>query len=105
MARNLEIRARALEILPEDAVVLTDRSDKIFFPYREVVTRFRKFHQPDFEELYGLNLYYETIAAQEVVDFENERYWGPHYLRATDPVDLGYRHTLYKLKLVKEYGD
>lgn len=98
LAQNKEIQAQALEIIPEQAVVLTDRSDKIFFPHREVVTYFRKFHQPDFEKLYDLDLYYETIADQDVVDFENEYYWGPHKLKAVDPVDLGYRHTLYKLE-------
>ena len=67
-----------------------------------MVAGFRKFHQPDFEALYGLNLYYETIADEDFVAFENERFWGPHHLRAVDPVDIGYRHKLYKLVLLEE---
>ena len=95
---NKEVRAKALQILPANAVILTDRSDKIFFPEREIVSQFRKFHHPDFEKLYGLNLYYETIADTDVVAFENDNFWGPHRLKAQDPVDLGYRHKLYKLE-------
>lgn len=101
LKENQELQARMSAILPKDAVVLSDRSDKILFPEREVVTRFRKFHQPDFEELYGLNLYYDTIADADVVDFENKYFWGPHRLQAVNPVDLGYRHTLYKLELLE----
>lgn len=104
LAENNALRERLLKVLPEDAVVLTDRADKILFPYREVVGGFRKFNQPDFEQLYGLNLYYETIADKQVVDFENEFYWGPHRLRAVDGVDLVYRHTLYRLELLEENG-
>ncbi|MBI4135518.1 glycosyltransferase family 39 protein [Candidatus Uhrbacteria bacterium] len=100
LAENKILQARLLEVLPENAVVLTDRSDKILFPYRETVGGFRSFSQPDFEELYGYNLYYETIADEEVVKFENENFWQPHGLEAVLPVDLGDRHTLYKLERI-----
>lgn len=96
---NKALRERMLEVLPSDAAVFTDRFDKILFPHREVVAGFRKFHQPDFEALYELNLYYETIADEDFVAFENEKFWGPHRLKAVDPVGLGYRHKLYKLKI------
>ena len=99
---NREIKTAILEATPLDAIILTDRADKILYPEREVVTVFRsaKFSQSRFEELYTYSLYYDTIASPEVVAIENEKFWGPHGLRAIEPVPVGYRHTLYRLKVL-----
>lgn len=99
---NQEIKANVLSATPPEAIILTDRSDKIFYPSRSVVTVFRsaKFSQSRFEELFPYLLYYDTIASPEVVAVENEKFWGPHGLKAIEPVDLGYRHTLYKLEIL-----
>ena len=99
LAQNRQLHEHIQTRVPLQGIVFTDRSDKIFFPAREVVTRFRTFDQSDFAALYPYQLYYETIADTAVVAFENDRFWGPHGLRAVDPVDLGYRHTLYKLEV------
>ncbi len=99
LRQNQEVKANMLKETPADAIILTERADKIFYPEREVITVFRnpKFDQPRFEELYPFNLYYETIADKDVVAAENQKFWEPHGLRAVSPMDLGYRHTLYKL--------
>lgn len=99
LRQNGELKTKLLQVTPADAIIFTERSDKIFYPDREVVTVFRspKFDQPRFAELYPFNLYYETIADKDVIALENQKFWGPHGLKAVDMIDLGYRHSLYKL--------
>ncbi|GEM_PF-5462539 len=100
LMQNQQIQKRVVDVTPPDAIIFTERLDKAIFPAREVVTRFRTFDQPRFEELYGFNLYYETIADPSVVAWEQSTFWGPHGLEAVNPVALGYRHTLYKLEIL-----
>lgn len=97
LQENLAVRERALTIIPPEAIILTERSDKIFFPYREVVARFRDLRPEQFAELEKYPLYYETILTISEVAQENANFWSKVGLSARDVVPLGGRHTLYKL--------
>jgi len=74
--RSEEIQLSVLVHIPEDALVIVDRSDKLFFPWREVMYPLRA------EETYaampvvidhGLSLYYYGITLpDEDVRYLNE---------------------------------
>lgn len=98
LAENLAVREQALKVVPEDGIILTERSDKIFFPYREVAASFRRFKPEDFTTLQqSHSMYYETVLNVEDVEKENEEFWKPRGLRAVESVDLGGRHVIYRL--------
>lgn len=96
---NQEIRANLLRIVPPQALVLSERSDKIFFPYREVMSFFR---QPEearaARELADQHeLWYETILNHDDLEKENLDFWSVYGLQAVDGKSLGGGHAVYRL--------
>lgn len=99
MSANQEIRANLLQIAPPYALILSERSDKIFFPYREVMSFFR---QPEearaVRELANEHeLWYETILNHDDLEKENQNFWAMYGLQAVDGKPLGFGHTVYRL--------
>jgi hypothetical protein len=73
---SLEIRASVLEIVPEQGVIVVDRADKIFFPYRTV--RYPLRDETTYQLLPVLLetspvYYYGITFPQEDLDFLNQK--------------------------------
>ncbi|MBI2551942.1 glycosyltransferase family 39 protein [Candidatus Uhrbacteria bacterium] len=97
LRENIKVREHILSLTPADSIILTDRADKIIFPSREVVARFRDLTAEQFRELRPYPLYYETILNEMDVAKENEQFWRRAGLYAADMILLPGRHRLYKL--------
>lgn len=97
LRENIATREAVLDAAPQGSIILTERSDKIFFPYYEVVARFRDLTKPQFEALKEYPLYYETFLNNSDVEQENIEFWQKFGLRARMMLILGRSHTLYKL--------
>lgn len=78
------IRDRVFQIVPENGVIMTDRSDKIFFPGRRVMVPLRSEQTyasiPKLAERVPL-YYYGVSLPQKDLDFLNTQRLNPHDLR------------------------
>ena len=99
LEHNQEIRQKVLPMVSRQAIIITERSDKIFFPYREVMGRFRHPREQELVRQLARNheLWYETIFDRQAIMEENRDFWEPLGLRADSSRSIGYGHTLYKL--------
>ncbi len=104
LARNTEVRENILALVPPGAVMITDRGDKIVFPYREVVAEFRSPRAMEqIREIAATReVWYETIADREDLFTEDEKFWKPAGLSLGESVFAGYGHTLYRIRIFKK---
>ncbi len=74
--RSLEIQGEVLLKVPEDGVIITDRSDKLFFPHRNVIYPFRsestQYQLKEMEEEFPL-YYFGITLPQDDMDYLNNR--------------------------------
>lgn len=84
LEQSIQIRNRVLAIVPEDGVIITDRSDKIFFPARHVMVPLRSDRtfsvMPQFVDRSSLYYYGITLPASDL-NFLNQQKLDPIGLR------------------------
>ncbi len=103
LARNTEVRNAILRVVAPAGVVVSDRGDKVVFPYREVMAEFRTPEAlRDLREVaQAREAWYETIGDEEDIRAEEERLWKPAGLSLGEGISAGYGHTLYRINSIQ----
>lgn len=77
LEQSLQIRERVFQIVPDDGVIITDRSDKLFFPTRHVIVPLRADRtyavMPEFVDKASLYYYGITLPASDVVYLDQQK--------------------------------
>lgn len=104
LARNAEVREHMLALASPDAVIVTDRGDKIIFPHREAMAEFRspRAMAQILEIANTREVWYETIADREDILAEEGALWKPAGLFLGESSPVGYGHTLYRIGISKQ---
>lgn len=103
LARNAEVRNAIMRLTPPAAVIVSDRGDKIVFPYREAMAQFRT--PAALRDLYEIaqtrEAWYETIGDGEDIRLEEERFWKPAGLSLGEGISVGYGHIVRRIRPIR----
>jgi hypothetical protein len=96
-----KVRNEVLFFLPSSAIILTERSDKIFFPHYEVISAFK-----DREILVGLKSFTQEDRLwfdDEAINKEKVNFWQKNGFSLEKVKSLEGGYSLYKVKMLYEY--
>lgn len=92
-----------MQATPEDAVIVSARSDKIFFPARRVAEQTSDFREVEIMKkvLKVAPVYYYGLWGKDDAQTISKRYFAPHGLALEFAGDIDEREHLYKMVVRK----
>lgn len=96
-------RAKVMQATPEDAVIVSARSDKIFFPARRVAEQTSDFREVEIMKkiLKDAPVYYYGLWGKDDAQTISKKYFTSHGLTLEFAADIDEREHLYKMVVQK----